>query len=80
MGRKGMTLLTTSVLRTGGVALLQFGEIDLQLIEALLPEPAVALEPARDVLHRTSFELARTELRILAARDETRAFQHFEVL
>src|SRR5690242_16166958 len=75
-----MTLPAPSVGRAIGVSLLEFGEVDLQLIEALFPEAAVALEPAVDIAERTGLELAGTVLRILAARDEAGAFEHLEVL
>src|SRR5260370_6096009 len=59
---------------------LQRAQVGVQAIEALLPEAAIMLDPAGDVLEWTGLEPARPPLRFASARDEAGALQHLEVL
>src|SRR5258708_6427240 len=59
---------------------LQFVQIGLQTVEALLPETAVVLQPIRGILERRRIEAARAPLRVSAAADEPGALQHLEML
>src|SRR5258705_1141568 len=61
------------------VLLLQFLEVAVELVEALLPVAPVVLDPVGDVLERIGLEPAGPPLRLAAALDEARAFQHFQV-
>src|SRR5262245_20017977 len=60
--------------------LLQRLEVAVKPVEALLPVPAVALEPVVDLTQRSRLEAARTPLGLAAARDEAGALQDLEVL
>src|SRR5690348_10344044 len=60
--------------------LLQLAQIVVEAVEALLPEAAIMLDPARHVLERSGLEPAWPPLRLAAARDEAGALQHLEVL
>src|SRR6266851_8031372 len=59
---------------------LQVAQINIQTIEALLPEAAIILDPVGGVPERTRLEPARTPLRLAAARDQAGALQHLEML
>src|ERR1700704_1079591 len=59
---------------------LDFAQIGVQPIEALLPELPVPLHPIGDVLERRCLEPAGPPLRLAAARDQPRGFQHLEML
>src|SRR5215510_11014334 len=49
---------------------LQLGQIRLQAIQALLPEPPIVLQPLGGVLERHRLEPARPPLRLAPARDQ----------
>src|SRR5258708_37532492 len=57
---------------------LQFLQVAVELVEALLPVAPVVLHPVGDVLERIGLEPAGPPLRLAAALDEARAFQHFQ--
>src|SRR5579864_7255726 len=59
---------------------LEIAQIILEPIEALLPKAPIMLDPIGNVLKRTRGETARTPLRLAAARDQTGALQHLEML
>src|SRR5579863_4432773 len=59
---------------------LEIAQIILEPIESLLPEAPVMLDPIGNVLKRTRGETARTPLRLAAARDQTCALQHLQML
>src|SRR5262249_37774912 len=59
---------------------LQLLQIEIEAIEALVPEAAIAFEPAVDVLERSRFDPARPPLRFAAAHDQAGALQHLEML
>src|SRR5258707_731863 len=62
------------------VLVLQFLEVAVELVEALLPVAPVVLDPVGDVLERIGLEPAGPPLRLAAALDEARAFQHFQAV
>src|SRR5882724_2953051 len=70
-------LLALNLLRL--VLALQFLEVAVQLVEALLPVAPVVLDPVGDVLEGIRLQPAGPPLRLAAALDQTRAFQHFQV-
>src|SRR4051812_10048352 len=55
-------------------------QIDIESIEALLPEGAVRLHPLGDVLERRTLERAGAPLRLPRLADEAGPFEHVEVL
>src|SRR5262245_48705609 len=55
-------------------------QVGLQTVEALLPELAVLLDPARCLFERTGLDAAGAPLRVSAAGDEARALEHLQVL
>src|SRR5215469_18335111 len=55
-------------------------QVIVQSIEALRPEPPVALDPSCHVFERARVELAGPPLRFAPASDQPRAFQHFQML
>src|SRR6266576_6678620 len=59
---------------------LQFLQVLVQTIEPLLPDVAIALDPLIDLFERARLERRRPPLRLLAARHESRAFEHLDVL
>jgi len=59
---------------------LQFLQVLVQTIEPLLPDDAIALDPVIDLFERARLERRRPPLRLLAARHESRPFEHLEVL
>src|SRR5258707_5495077 len=61
------------------VLVLQFLEVAVEPVEALLPVAPVVLDPVGDVLERIGLEPAGPPLRLATALDEPRAFQHFQV-
>src|SRR5277367_3146012 len=80
MAAATLLLAATLVLLFFGIFLLQPAQIILEAIEALLPEPSVAVEPLGRVLERCGRESARPPLRFAAALDQTGALQNFQVL
>ncbi len=60
--------------------LLQYAQITVETLEALLPEAAIALRPVGDLLERTRLEPAGPPLRLATACDKAGALQHLEVL
>src|SRR6266850_1246158 len=61
------------------VLVLQFLEVAVQPVEALLPVAPVILDPVGDVLERIRLEPAGPPLRLAAARDQARAGQDLQV-
>lgn len=59
---------------------LHLDEILVQAIEALIPNPAIALDPLGDLLERASLEPAWPPLRPAAACDQSGALQYLEML
>src|SRR5688500_7232643 len=59
---------------------LQFAQVFVQTVEALLPELAVVGEPVVDLFQRPGIEAARPPLGLAPAGDESRALEHFQVL
>src|SRR5688500_9371454 len=59
---------------------LQFQQIGLEPIEALLPDVPVGLRPLGHVLERLRMDPARPPLRLAAADDQPGPFQHAQVL
>src|SRR3989442_803250 len=62
------------------VLALQFLEVAVKLVEALLPVTPVVLDPVGDVLERIGLQPARPPLRFAPALDQARAFEDLEVL
>src|SRR3954464_10233607 len=60
--------------------LFQFAQVFVQAVEALLPETAIVFEPVGDLFQPRALQAARAPLRIAAARDQTGALEHFQVL
>src|SRR5262245_56888350 len=60
--------------------LLHPAQVLIEPVEALLPEPAVVLHPAGDLLQRPGDEPARSPLGVAAAGDQAGRLQHLEVL
>src|SRR5665213_252292 len=75
----GMRLLLEQRLGFGVVGLQAF-QVLVEAVEALLPEPAVVVEPVEGALQLPGFQPRRTPLRIAAAGDEAGLLQNFEVL
>src|SRR5436309_2207934 len=72
---------TTSSLAAMSLLLhLQFLQVLVETIEPLLPDDAIAPDPLVDLFERARLERRRPPLRLLAARHESRAFEHLEVL
>src|SRR5881396_17312 len=72
---------TTSSLAAMSLLLhLQFLQVLVETIEPLLPDDAIALDPFVDLFEWARLERRRAPLRLLAARHESRAFEHLEVL
>src|SRR2546421_9012385 len=59
---------------------LQLAQVIVEAIEALFPEPPIALEPIGDFLEPDRLEPARPPLRLAAARDQAGALRHLEGL
>ena len=59
---------------------LQFLQVGLEPVEALLPDVAVALGPLGDFLERRRLDPARPPLRLAPARDQAGALEHPQVL
>src|SRR5205809_2659037 len=59
---------------------LQFLQVLVQTIEPLLPDDAITLDPLVDLLERACLERRGPPLRLFAARHESRAFEHLDVL
>src|SRR5262245_36581070 len=62
------------------VLALQLLEVAAQLVQALLPEAPVELDPVGDALERAGLQAAGAPLRFAAALDQARALEHLEVL
>src|SRR5262245_32333315 len=62
------------------VLALQLLEVPAQLVQALLPEAPVELDPVGDALTRARLQAASAPLRLAAALDQPRALEHLEVL
>src|SRR3954463_6445336 len=60
-------------------AALQIAQVVVEAVEALLPEAAVLLDPARDLAQRRGFEAARAPLRFAPAGDEPHLLEHLEM-
>src|SRR5262249_55125336 len=60
--------------------LLQPTQVVVQTGEPLVPQASIRLQPLVDAPERCRDERAGTPLRIAPARNEARAFEHFEVL
>src|SRR5260370_20855516 len=58
----------------------ELSQIFIEAIEAVLPEPAVVIDPAGDLLERRGIEAARTPLCIAAACDQAGLLEDFQVL
>src|SRR2546430_5295973 len=58
---------------------LQFAQICIEALEALLPVAAIALGPVRHLLQRSSPQPAGPRLRLAAANDESGTLQHLQV-
>ncbi len=54
-------------------------QVRIQLVEAVVPHPAVLIDPVQGAVECLRLEVAGPELRILAARDEPAALEHLEV-
>src|SRR5947209_7676623 len=59
---------------------LQLLQVDLEAVEALVPQIAIMLEPVVDALEGDRLDAARPPLRLAPARDQAGAFQHLEML
>src|SRR5581483_4296559 len=59
---------------------LELAQIGVEAVEALLPEPAIALEPFVDFLERQRLDAAGPPLRLAAAADQPGALEHLEML
>src|SRR5829696_9052964 len=62
------------------VLALNFLEVLVQAVEALLPEPPIMFDPLVHVLQRPRLELARPPLGLTTAGDQSGALEHLEVL
>src|SRR5437773_8080639 len=74
---------TSTTLSPAAMALLlhlQFLQVLVQTIEPLLPDDAITLDPLVDLLERACLERRGPPLRLFAARHESRAFEHLDVL
>src|SRR3954468_12041613 len=74
------TLAVALLAAMSSLLLFQVAQIVVQAVEALVPEAAVVLHPVSDLPERTRLERAGAPLRITAARDQSRALEHLEVL
>src|SRR6516164_2580101 len=70
----------SAVMAIFGLAALQFAEILVEAIKAVVPEAAIMIEPLGSVPERPCFEPARPPLCLAASRDQPGAFQHLQVL
>src|SRR5437879_10344330 len=70
-------LLALNFLRL--VLALQFLQVDIELVEALLPVAPVVLDPCGDVLERSRLEPAGPPLRLASAFDQAGALEHLEM-
>src|SRR4051794_11032099 len=59
---------------------LQGSEVVVELVEALGPQAPVLLDPVDGGVQGMSFQVAGPELRLPTAGDQTRAFEHLQVL
>src|SRR5581483_6481298 len=59
---------------------LQFAQIFVETIEALLPESSIFVDPFGDVFERAGLEVAGTPLGLAATGDQARALQDLEML
>jgi hypothetical protein len=60
--------------------LLKFGQVGVELVEALVPDAPVALDPVGDVLERGRFEAAGAPLGLSALSDKSCSLKDFEML
>src|SRR5918995_6596595 len=58
----------------------QFLQIDFEAVQTAFPERPIALRPVSDLLERSRFQTARPPLRVAAAGDQPRPFEHAQVL
>src|SRR5262245_17209983 len=82
---EGVVTLKVSLFaaRTAGMSLLlrfQVLQVHLELVEASLPDVAIALRPLGDLLERARLDPAGPPLGLAALGDEARALQHAQVL
>src|SRR5215469_10841221 len=73
------SLIGLPLLIAGGRAL-DLPQVLVELVEPLGPGPAVLLDPARDRVEPRPLQVAGPELGVPAARDETAALEHLQVL
>src|SRR5512133_3704117 len=59
---------------------LQGPEVVVELVEALGPEAPIGLDPVHSGVQRLPLQVAGTELRLPTSRDQSRAFEHLQVL
>src|SRR6185436_6545670 len=74
--RSRSMLFLAATLRLLSLLGLQFLEVDLQPIEALFPEAAIAFQPVVNAAQCVRFDAAGPPLRLPAARDQTGSLQH----
>src|SRR4029453_5335688 len=65
---------------TALLLLLKFGQVGVELVEALVPDAPVALDPVGDVLEGRRLEAARAPLGLSALSDKSCSLKDFEVL
>jgi hypothetical protein len=58
---------------------LQFLQVDLEPVEALLPKPTIIFEPVVDALESLNLQPARPPLRLAPARDKSGPLQYLEM-
>src|SRR5919204_772968 len=79
--RSSITMsLTLCLAAMSLLLLLQLFEVRLQAVKPLLPDDAIALDPLVDFLERARLEGCRPPLRLFAARHESRALEHLQML
>src|SRR3954454_2171215 len=59
---------------------LQGAEVLVELVEALGPQPPIRLDPVHSGVQGVPFQVAGTELRLPTSGDQSRAFEHLQVL
>src|SRR3954469_3259269 len=75
-----LTCRTFSVTGISVLGGLQGAEVVVELVEAIGPQPAVGLDPVHGRIQGVLLQVARTELRLPASADQSRAFEHLQVL
>src|SRR3954471_1033360 len=58
----------------------QGAEVVVELVEALRPQAPVGFDPVHGGVQGRSFQVAGTELRLPSSGDQSRAFEHLQVL